>query len=588
MAIPQKNIITEQTLPTRFDAAVFRLKTAILQTKRSFHDVLDSSIKKASIDKQLIHQPVIAESISELWTETEPEERFLIAGKIQNLRIAVRSLNGLEIAAGDVFSFWKQVGRAIRRRGFVKGRELREGCIIPNVGGGLCQISNALYDAALKANFEIVERHAHSQVIAGSLAETGRDATVFWNYIDLRFRADHAFRIEASLSSDKLTVRFRGSKTENSVEQKARRRILHADQPRSCATCGMDDCHSVVIDPHAANFGKTAFLVDDVWPEFNAYIERTHQPKDVLFIPLDGNRYRKPNYAWATNGFSRVEQSVVATLLRSYSSRRLASQGSARQLNLLATYEKLADSYARRLDHECLHVVVQQNILPYLWQKGHLGGRTFDVLMTATPMAQLQENLDRAASLNPESKTLGDFRADPELVNAETEALTNARKIITPHTAIAGLFGERSVLLNWSLPTISADKTFLTSPSSSPRIVFVASTVGRKGCYEFREAVRGLAVTIVTAGPLIEGNDFWHGFKSKPAGNDPLAGADLVVLPAYVEHKPRRLLRAAALGIPVIASNECGIGNVDGVTLVNSGDVTQLRSAIMERLNNLV
>ena len=78
-------------------------------------------------------------------------------------------------------------------RGFVKGRELREGCIIPNVGGGLCQVSNALYDAALQAGHEIVERHAHTQVIAGSLAEQGRDATVFWNYVDLRFRSERPF-----------------------------------------------------------------------------------------------------------------------------------------------------------------------------------------------------------------------------------------------------------------------------------------------------------------------------------------------------------------------------------------------------------
>ena len=98
---------------------------------------------------------------------------MLLAGKVHNLRLAVKKLDGLEISGGEVFSFWKNVGQASRLKGFVVGRELREGCIIPNVGGGLCQISNALYDAALKANFEIVERHAHSQIVEGSLAERG-------------------------------------------------------------------------------------------------------------------------------------------------------------------------------------------------------------------------------------------------------------------------------------------------------------------------------------------------------------------------------------------------------------------------------
>ena len=68
--------------------------------------------------------------------------------------------------------------------------------------------------------------------------------------------------------------------------------------------------------------------------------------------------------------------------------------------------------------------------------------------MTALPMKKLQERLDFAHSLHPESKTLGDFRAESWLIEAETEALKNARKIITPHTEIASIFPEQSELLN--------------------------------------------------------------------------------------------------------------------------------------------
>ena len=59
--------------------------------------------------------------------------------------------------------------------------------MMPAVGGGLCQLSNALYDAALPAGCQIVERHAHSGPCPGSAAAAGRDATVAWNYVDLRF-----------------------------------------------------------------------------------------------------------------------------------------------------------------------------------------------------------------------------------------------------------------------------------------------------------------------------------------------------------------------------------------------------------------
>src|SRR6185503_11020635 len=97
------------------------------------------------------------------------------------------------------------------------------------------------------------------------------------------------------------------------------------------------------------------------------------------------------NYAWSANGFARVRQSFLTTLRRAYRSRKLAAQGAERQKNLLQMAEKLAESYAENLSYDALHVVVSQNLLPFLWKKGYLGGRTFDVLMRALPMRELQK-----------------------------------------------------------------------------------------------------------------------------------------------------------------------------------------------------
>jgi glycosyltransferase involved in cell wall biosynthesis len=224
---------------------------------------------------------------------------------------------------------------------------------------------------------------------------------------------------------------------------------------------------------------------------------------------------------------------------------------------------------------------VQQNLLPYLWRSGHLGGRTFDVLMTALPMEVIQAKLDHAAQLHPESSTLGDFRADPNLLAAEAEALGNARRIVTPHSEIAALFPDKSVLLDWQVP----DTTRTQPPKNEkPIIVFPASTVGRKGCYELREAIRDLDVKLLTLGPFIEDSTFWDGFDVERRAADWLERADAVVLPAFVEHKPRRLLTAIAAGVPVIASPECGVANLIGVTTVAADDRDQLRSEIIRTL----
>lgn len=571
----------EKRIHTRLQSLTFRAKAFLLQLKRGAENLVNSDIRRFPKSENLTKQSVIAESKTPLWTESEPGEQFLLAGKVHNLRLAARRLNGLEIPANQIFSFWKHMGRASGMKGYVVGRELREGCIVPNVGGGLCQISNALYDAALLANFEIVERHAHTQVIAGSLAEKGRDATVFWNYVDLRFRSSRPFRIEVKLSKDNLRVIFRGEKeTSKTLFQITKLRALSTetgDGPNSCATCGVESCFRSLKANADIDFGRTAFLLDEFAPEFDEYIQKTRAGKDFLFIPLDGKRFKRANYAWETKGFAETNQSLFATLLRSYKSRKLAQQGAERQKSLLAMAEKLAESYAKKLAFDATHVVVSQNLLPFLWKNGHLGGRTFDVLMSALPMNEIQKRLDLALSLNPESRTLGDFRADEWLIEAETEALKNARKIITPHTEIASLFGTRAVTLDWKLPEA---REFIKQPTEKFTIVFPASTVGRKGCFELREAIRGLDVKLITLGATIEDKEFWQGIDWEKGGEDWLGRADLVVLPAFVEHKPRRLLLAAAHKIPVIASEACGVENVEGVKTVETGDPEILRREI--------
>jgi len=114
------------------------------------------------------------------------------------------------------------------------------------------------------------------------------------------------------------------------------------------------------------------------------------------------------------------------------------------------------------------------------------------------------------------------------------------------------------------------------------RIAFPASTVGRKGAYELRAAVQGLNVQVVTLGAQLEGIDFWRGasVEHRAVTNDWLEDVDLVALPAFIEHQPRKLLEAVACGTPVIASTACGLNNIKEVTSIAVGDVVALREEI--------
>jgi VanW like protein len=261
------------------------------------------------------------------------------------------------------------VPRPTRRLGFVRGRELREGCVIASVGGGLCQLSNALYDAALTAGCTIVERHAHSRRLPGSMAALGRDATIFWNYVDLRFRAPVDCQLEVALDRDKLTVALRAlgagvGKSPGAAPDVQSPEFGADDATGSCDTCGMTSCFRNEAAPDRLPATGAAWLVDAWWPEFDAYLRAHAGPHDQLFTPLDSARLGIGPYRWSSAGFAAVRQAPWLVASRSWRTRRLARQGAERQRALLEMDEALARHYARALPFSATHLVVSQTCCP--------------------------------------------------------------------------------------------------------------------------------------------------------------------------------------------------------------------------------
>ena len=150
---------------------------------------------------------LLAEDHTRLYTAADPRERELELGKVQNLRVAAAALDGLVIAPGAPFSFWRALGRPSRFKGYVVGRELRQGCLIPSIAGGICQLSRALSRAATEAGLATLERHRHTAPAEIGFGDES-DSTVFWNYIDLRFAAARPVRIGARLTATELIVRL--------------------------------------------------------------------------------------------------------------------------------------------------------------------------------------------------------------------------------------------------------------------------------------------------------------------------------------------------------------------------------------------
>lgn len=570
-------------VPGLWDMALFEAKATALRIKRKTVETLGrESAKRHGPGRALASAPVLARISSPLWHHPQGgKDRVLTLGKIHNMRRAIRHLDGVEVPAGALFSFWRQVGRTTRRRGFVEGRELREGCLIANVGGGLCQLSNALYEAALDAGFEIVERHAHSRTVPGSRASFGRDATVFWNYVDLRFRSARSFRIEAALRRNALEITLRG--TSGLVTRKDG--DLSADEERlaanDCTSCGETECRR--HDPEQSllpgETGSTAWLVDACWPEFSILFSATARTEDALFLP---QRLREtPRYAWPRHVVAEESCATLVALRRALALRHAPRQGRALQDMLLRYDEALAGHYAKKLSPVHEHLMISQNLLPHLWRLGELRGRSYDVLMVRHPMAALEAKLDAARAVYPTSPTLGDFRAPDEIVAAESAALAEARTLYTPHSGIAAGDPARTQLLDWLRP-VPRNRVARGGKS----VLFPASALARKGAYAVREAVQGLDLDIVVAGKAREGEgDFWGKVRTHPLdGGDWPERIAAVILPALIEHEPRALLKALAYGLPVIATPECGLGGTAGVTEVPVCDPAGLRQQLLQVL----
>ncbi|WP_406676503.1 VanW family protein [Moorella sp. ACPs] len=129
-------------------------------------------------------------------------------GRTHNIRLASSTLDNTWLPPGGEFSFNLAVGPRTAERGYREALVIEDRNFVPGIGGGVCQVSSTLYNAALAAGLTIVERQPHG--LAVGYVPPGRDATVVYGLIDLKIRNDTPFWywLKARVASDKLTMTF--------------------------------------------------------------------------------------------------------------------------------------------------------------------------------------------------------------------------------------------------------------------------------------------------------------------------------------------------------------------------------------------
>lgn len=110
--------------------------------------------------------------------------------KRQNLSLAVQRLDGLLIAPGQYFSFWRLVGRPTKKRGFLPGLTISKGNLSSGIGGGLCQLANMIHWLALNSPLTVTELHHHSDALFPDERRRvpfGTGTSVFYKNVDYQF-----------------------------------------------------------------------------------------------------------------------------------------------------------------------------------------------------------------------------------------------------------------------------------------------------------------------------------------------------------------------------------------------------------------
>jgi vancomycin resistance protein YoaR len=148
-----------------------------------------------------------------------------------NAVLCLKHLDGVTIAPGEAFSFNETVGTWSRDKGYRRAPVSFGGLLVDSWGGGVCQTSSTLYNAALLAGMRLDERHRHHY--APTYIAPGRDAAVAFPNIDLRFTNPYDFpvTIRGEVTQDGVVIAFvgAGEPTPVSIEQ----RIADVAPPQS-------------------------------------------------------------------------------------------------------------------------------------------------------------------------------------------------------------------------------------------------------------------------------------------------------------------------------------------------------------------
>lgn len=216
-----------------------------------------------------------------------------------NIGRAAELVNGTVLAPGETFSMNDIVGERTRENGFTEGFVIADGILREDLGGGVSQLATTLFNAMFFAGLEDVEHKPHSFYI--DRYPVGREATVAWGVLDLRFRndTDHGVLVQSFINpstpstTGSVTVNMYSTKTWDITARASERYNYTSPDVRYLQT---PDCYAYT--------GSSGFTID-VFRDFrrpgDSEVVRTEK-FNTVYTPSDSVRCGPPPGQGGGNG----------------------------------------------------------------------------------------------------------------------------------------------------------------------------------------------------------------------------------------------------------------------------------------------
>lgn len=195
-----------------FDISIEEAKKIIAEDKEEYVIPLKIIVPDKTLSD--LGEEAFPDKLSEYSTIFDPSNR----NRSNNLAISAEKIDGTIIMPGETFSYNQTVGERTIAAGYKEAGAYAGGKVVQDVGGGICQTSSTLYNAALLANLEIVDRSNHQFLT--SYVDASRDATVAWGSIDFQFKNTRTYpiKIEASAQNGVCEMTIYGIKEDKEYE----------------------------------------------------------------------------------------------------------------------------------------------------------------------------------------------------------------------------------------------------------------------------------------------------------------------------------------------------------------------------------